>query len=156
MSAGAQAADWLLEPALAPVVDGDLLAPLYAGAARGELVLPACGGCGLPLDLEQLVCDGCGQREIVWRAVALAGVVHSATTMHRFEPGLVRASEPYPIVDVELRSGHRLIMTTLEHQRVPPDIGEPVAIAFRYLGGIAVPAAQSNPSIDTEAHHDKH
>lgn len=133
--------DWLLAESLAPAADDDLLAPLYAGGARRELVLPSCGSCELPLDLEQQVCDGCGAAEVAWRPVAPTGTVHSATVMHRREPGLVVAPEPYPILDVELDSGHRLIMTTRERTESLPRIGDRIAVAFRQLGGVSIPSA---------------
>ena len=50
--------DWLLSAELAPDVENDPLRPLYEAAARGELALPFCVSCALPLELEQYVCDG--------------------------------------------------------------------------------------------------
>ena len=133
--------DWLLAPSLAPTVAGDPLQPLYDGAARGELMLPFCSSCDAPVDLDQQVCDRCGSFETDWRATELAGTVHSATLMHRLEPGLVATTEPYPIVDVELRGGHRLIMTTVDVASAAPRIGDTVSVGFRHLGGVALPAA---------------
>ncbi|MDT5019460.1 MAG: uncharacterized protein QOD39_5620 [Mycobacterium sp.] len=132
--------DWLLDPALAPAVEGDVIRPLYDAAARGELVLPFCADCELPLELEQRTCDGCGGAERVWRQVDPRGSVHTATMMHRREPGLVRATDPYLIVDVEMGSGHRIVMTTLTPTDAMPRIGTPVRIGFRRLGDIAIPA----------------
>ena len=106
--------DWLLDSALAPPADDDLLAPLYQAAARNELAMPFCAACALALELDQKVCDGCGHSERDWRTVDPRGTVHTATLMHRREPGLVQAQAPYPIVDVELTSGHRLVMTTTQ------------------------------------------
>jgi uncharacterized OB-fold protein len=143
-------ADWLLADSLVPAVTDDRLEPLYAGAARGALVLPFCAGCALPLDLEQHVCDGCGSFEIDWRDTALTGTVHSSTTMHRLEPGLVTATHPYPIIDVEIDSGHRLIMTTVDETIRAPQIGDRIHIGFRHLAAVAIPAAQLTYSTDTE------
>ncbi|EIV91850.1 Zn-ribbon domain-containing OB-fold protein [Frankia sp. QA3] len=134
------AEDWLVDAALAPLADGSL-APLYAGAAAGELTLPFCATCGLALELEQRACDGCGATDIRWRPVERAGTVHAVTLVHRREPGLVRVTEPYPVVDIELTSGHRLIMTTLTATGSAPAIGRPVTVGFRVVGGVAVPAA---------------
>lgn len=132
--------DWLLHAVLAPAVDGDAIRPLYDAAARGELALPFCASCGLALELEQQVCDGCGRTERVWRGVQPRGVVHAATMMHRREPGLVRAEHPYPIVDVELESGHRIVMTTAVSCGSAPAIGAPVRVGFRRLGAVVLPA----------------
>jgi uncharacterized OB-fold protein len=132
--------DWLLERALAPAINGDALRPLYDAAARGDLALPFCAGCELALELEQQTCDACGRTEPVWRQVHPRGIVHAATMMHRREAGLVRATDPYPIVDVEMDSGHRIIMTTLTPTDAAPRIGTTVHVAFRRLGDVAIPA----------------
>jgi uncharacterized protein len=132
--------DWLLSSTLAPAVDGDPLSPLYHATSRGELALPFCTGCTRPLELDQEVCDQCGGSEIRWCSVDLRGTVHAATLMHRREPGLVHASAPYPIVDVELHSGHRLVMTTVHPADTAPAIGTAVRIGFRRLGDVLIPA----------------
>lgn len=137
--------DWLLDDSLAPNVEGDPLQPLYDGGARGELVLPFCGGCDAPLDLEQQVCDRCGSFDSAWKATDLDGIVHSSTLMHRIEVGLVETTSPYPIVDVELAGGHRLIMTTVDPVSDVPRIGDSVVVGFRTLGGVAIPAAHICP-----------
>ena len=132
--------DWLLDSALAPAADDDTLAPLYRAAMRNELALPFCAACALPLELDQEVCDNCGDAERDWRTVDPRGVVHAATLMHRREPGLVHAVAPYPIVDVELASGHRMLMTTVQPADTAPLIGTAVRIGFRRLGDVAIPA----------------
>jgi uncharacterized OB-fold protein len=132
--------DWLCDPVLAPAIDGDVIRPLYDAAARGELALPFCASCALALELEQQVCDGCGGTQRQWRDVERRGVVHAATMMYRREPGLVRAGVPYPIVDVELDSGHRVVMTTTTSCASAPGIGTPVHVGFRRLGDVVIPA----------------
>jgi uncharacterized OB-fold protein len=132
--------DWLLDSALAPAADDDLLAPLYRAAAREELVMPFCAACALPLELDQEVCDSCAHIERDWRTVTPIGAVHTVTLMHRREPGLVHAMTPYPIVDVELSSGHRMVMTTVQPADTAPPIGAAVRIGFRHLGDVAIPA----------------
>jgi uncharacterized OB-fold protein len=132
--------DWLLDPALAPAAEDDLLAPLYRAACRNELALPFCAACAIPLELDQEVCDACGGTEHDWRTVDPRGTVHAATLMHRREPGLVHAQSPYPIVDVELSSGHRMVMTTAHPSDVAPQVGTAVRIGFRLLGDVAIPA----------------
>jgi len=136
--------DWLLCAELAPDVDNDPLRPLYDAAARGELALPFCASCKLTLELEQYVCDGCGGQQRDWWVVAPEGVVHSSTVMHRREPGLVLTDAPYPVVDVELASGHRLIMTTLHPDPTAPAIGTAVRVAFRRLGMVHIPAVANS------------
>ncbi|MGD1257037.1 Zn-ribbon domain-containing OB-fold protein [Mycobacterium seoulense] len=132
--------DWLLDSSLAPMTAGDRLTPLYQAAKHGELAVPFCAACAQVLDLDQEVCDNCGSTESTWRTVELHGTVHTATLMYRSEPGLVHARLPYPIVDVELMSGHRLVMTTALATDSTPPIGSAVRIGFRRLGDVAIPA----------------
>jgi uncharacterized OB-fold protein len=133
-------ADWLLDATLAPEPEHDTLAPLYQATSRNELALPFCAACAQPLELDQEVCDDCGGAETDWCTVELRGIVHAATLMHRREPGLVHAEAPYPIVDVEMVSGHRLVMTTARPADASPAIGTHVRIGFRRLGDVAIPA----------------
>jgi uncharacterized protein len=144
----ARPGDWLVAPELAPNATDPVMAPVYEAAARGALALPFCAACGTPLELEQYVCDACGTNAEIgtagreWRDVPLAGTVHAATLVHRREPGLIVAGEPYPVIDVELASGHRLVLTTATPSGQAPDIGAPVEIAFRPVGAVTLPAVR--------------
>jgi uncharacterized OB-fold protein len=142
------AGDWLVAPELAPDASDPVMAPLYEAAGRGALALPFCAACATPLELEQYVCDACGAGAEIgtagreWRDVPLAGTVHAATLVHRREPGLIVATGPYPVIDVELVSGHRLVLTTAAPSGQAPDVGAPVEIAFRAVGGVTLPAVR--------------
>lgn len=132
--------DWLVADELAPAVTGTL-APLYEAAAAGVLALPFCGDCGATLELDQDLCDRCASGSVVWRRVEPVGVVHAVTTVHRREPRLTRPSDrPYHVIDAELASGHRLVLTTDRPADTPPAIADPVRIGFRTVGGTALPA----------------
>jgi uncharacterized OB-fold protein len=132
-------ADWLVDDSLAPHTDGTL-APMFAAATAGELAMPYCNACDQPLELEQLRCDACGAADVAWLGVDPRGTIHSITTVHRREPGLILATAPYHVVDVELASGHRLVMTTDRPIATPPAIGDAARIVFRDVGGVPVPS----------------
>jgi len=142
------AGDWLVARELAPDATDPVMAPVYEAAARGALALPFCAACSAPLELEQYVCDVCGASAEIgtpgrqWRDVPLDGTVHAATLVHRREPGLIIATGPYPVIDVELASGHRLVLTTATPSGLVPDIGAPVEIAFRTVGAVTLPAVR--------------
>lgn len=141
--------DWLVAPDLAPDTADPVMSPVYEAAARGALALPFCAACGTPLELEQYVCDACGASAEIgtpgreWRDVPPAGTVHAATLVHRREPGLIVALGPYPVIDVELDSGHRLVLTTATPSGQAPEIGAPVEIAFRTVGAVTLPAVRA-------------
>jgi uncharacterized OB-fold protein len=141
-------ADWLVAPELAPNAADPVMAPVYEASARGALALPFCAACDTPLELEQYVCDVCGASAEIgtpgreWRAVPPVGTVHAATLVHRREPGLIVAMSPYPVIDVELDSGHRLVLTTATPSGQAPEIGAPVEIAFRTVGAVTLPAVR--------------
>ncbi len=148
--------DWLVAESLRPITEGEL-APFYDASAHGRLSMPFCAACvSTPLELDQTACDVCASQAIVWRDVALHGIVHTATTVHRLEPGLVLASEPYHVVDVDLQSGHRLLMTTTAATSICPLIGSAVTIGFRCVGGVSVPAVNvpaDESTTDVGANH---
>jgi uncharacterized protein len=131
--------DWLVNDQVTPAADG-VLAPLYEAASRGLLALPFCKDGRHVVELEQTICDLCGSTSQIWVPVSLVGVVHSSTLVHRVEPGLTNAGGPYPVVDVELNSGHRLVLTTTEPVTFAPAIGAHVKIGFRRVGGVSIPA----------------
>jgi uncharacterized protein len=141
--------DWLVAPELAPDATDPVMAPLYEAAARGALALPFCAACGAPLELEQYLCDMCGASADVgtagrqWRDVPLEATVHTATLVHRRERGLIVAPGPYPVIDVELASGHRLVLTTDAPSGQAPGIGTPVEIAFRTVAAVKLPAVRA-------------
>ena len=68
--------------------------------------------------------------------------MHAATLVHRRERELIITAHPYPVIDVELTSGHRLVLTTSGACEHAPAIGAPVEIAFRTVGAVALPAVR--------------
>jgi len=135
----------LVVDSLAPATAG-ALEPMYDAAAAGRLQMPFCASCRIALELEQLVCDRCGSGGPQWQEVEPRGTVHAVTTVHRHEPSLIRAREPYSILDVELESGHRIIMTTT----APVGgyaVGDAVAVTFRTVGDVAIPAVSATPPV---------
>lgn len=135
------AGDWLVVESLAPDTTDATTAPFYAATAQGRVALPFCAACGATLELEQCACDVCGG-DAEWREVERHGRVHAVTRVHRREPGLIVAAQPYLVIDVELDSGHRLTMTTTGPCADMPEIGQAVQIGFRDVGGVGIPAVQ--------------
>ena len=96
------AADWLVAPELAPDA-GDPDWPRCTRRPPGaRSPCRSAPRARTPLELEQYVCDACGASAEVgtagreWRDVPLAGTVHTATLVHRREPGLIVAAGALP------------------------------------------------------------
>lgn len=83
-----------------PVIDDPDSGGFFAAAARGELALCACTGCGAVLHLPRAYCSRCGGWDTTWRPVAGRGRLYSWTTVeHQVHPAF---PVPYTIVLVEL------------------------------------------------------
>ncbi len=138
------APDWLVLDTAAPSAE-EPLARFFAGTADDELLLPFCGN-GHPLDFDQVECERpeCGERSPEWRPVPKSGTVIASIVMHRLEKAYIAAKAPYPVLEVEFDSGHRLYLSTdRDPGAVAYQTGERVDIAFVSVGGIRIPRVRS-------------
>ena len=114
-----------------PIPDvSEELAPFFAAAREGRLVIQRCTGCGQRRFPPREICSRCLGREAEWVPSGGRGTIVSFNVMHQvYHPGF--ASEvPYAVVLVELEDGGRLLSNLvdcpLEHLR----IGLPVEVTF--------------------------
>ncbi|WAH97649.1 OB-fold domain-containing protein [Arthrobacter sp. MMS18-M83] len=133
--------DWLVLDAAAPSIEEPLLTFLD-GTARGELVLPFCTN-GHPLDFDQGRCEQDGSTEQpVWRTVSSRATVIASIVMHRTEKTFVKAVVPYPVIEVELGSGHRLYVSTDREPERNYQAGDQVELTFVVVGETRIPRIQ--------------
>lgn len=137
--------DWLMDPAARPSGEPPLEEFLEAAAA-GSLSMPFCSLCDRPLDIDQVRCEGCCEGRPTWRQVDLTGRVLAAIEMHRFEKSLVRSTAPYQLVEVELVSGHRLIVSTDEPTSRKYQAGDAIDLGLVEVGGQNVPRIRTERS----------
>ena len=130
--------DWLLHDSAAPS-DVAPLTQYLAGSAEGKLVLPFCTACKHPLDLDQLHCDECAHQERVWQEVEPAGRVTVAILMNRVDARYVKQEAAYPVVEVSLNSGHRIIVSTSTVADAPIASGTEVRLEFVQVGTQNIP-----------------
>ena len=139
---------------LEPVIDDDG-APFFEYAERGELRMQTCGDCGEVRFPPRPMCPHCQSTASEWKLMSGHGTVWSFAVPH---PPLLpdyAAVAPYPVVVVELAEDRRL---RLVGKLVPADdpagapinalfdgpgratieIGDPVDVAFRRIGDVAV------------------
>jgi uncharacterized protein len=115
--------------------DDELSRPFWDAAARRELQLPRCSGCGRWQWYPDDAGPDCAGAHLVWETVATTGTVHSKTTVRRgFLPG-GRDDPPFVVGLVELDGvdGVRLVANLADDP--PVAIGARVRAEFEPLGG---------------------
>lgn len=81
----------------------------WEGAARGELLIQRCSGCGGHQLYPRPYCLRC-QGEVEWVPASGGGVVYSKITVH-LQP-LPELEPPYDVILVELDEGPRMLANT--------------------------------------------
>ena len=106
------------------------LAPYFAAARAGRLVVQRCTGCGALRFPPRELCSACLATEAAWQEVSGRGEIFSYYVMHQiYHPGFA-AEVPYAVVVVELEEGARLVSNMLECPPAELRIGMPVEVAF--------------------------
>jgi hypothetical protein len=106
------------------------LAPFFAAAKQGQLVVQRCASCGLDRFPPREVCSRCWSRDATWAPVSGRGEVYSFYLMHQvYHPGF--ASEvPYVVVLVQLEDGPRVLSNLVGCTREEIRVGMPVEVTF--------------------------
>jgi uncharacterized OB-fold protein len=104
--------------------------PFWAAAARGELLLPRCGECGVWLHPQDETCAR-GHLDHVWAAASGTGTIVAATVVHR--TGHPALPAPYTVLVVRLDEGPQLVSSLSGPGRVAP--GSRVRVVFDRVSG---------------------
>lgn len=112
-----------------PAPYGDpVTAPFWAAAARHELLVQECRGCGARQFTPRRLCLACGSEDVGWLRCAGTGVIHSLTVSHlEVVPGL---APPYAVVIVALPEGPRLLSRLVGEDPLGAAIGDPVVLEW--------------------------
>ena len=117
-----------------PDVDDPLTAPYFAGAARGELVIPRCESCGEYVWYPADACPHDGGA-LVWTAVSGRGTLFTWAVVRR--PFLPAFEDRVPFVTalVALDEDPAVRLCTYVVDTAPEDLvaDAPVAVTFRPL-----------------------
>jgi len=134
---------------LLPVLDGEDSEPFWAGTARGELLVQACGACGRWRFPPRPMCPHCRSTEVRWEPAKGTGTVWSYVVPH--PPLLPAYAElaPYNVIVVALDEDPTIRM--IGNLLASPDggineidpasiqIGEPVRVVFQQIDDVALP-----------------
>jgi uncharacterized OB-fold protein len=140
-SRGGQVGGWP-----APDLADPELAPFWAGASVGRLLVQRCDSCGTLRWPPRAACAACGGSRLGWAEVSGAGSVYSWTEVHRSPLPYFRLHVPYAVALVELREDPRLRMLGLLEPGpqaggdAPVSIGMDVRVRFRDVApGVRLP-----------------
>lgn len=134
---------------LLPDTDDPVAAEFWAGTARGELLVQACGGCGAWRMPPRPMCPACRSVAVTWEPTSGRGRVWSFAVPH--PPLLPAYAElaPYNVVVVELEErpeirfvGNLVARPDGAINEVDPatiTIGEPVRVVFQHVEDVALP-----------------
>ena len=125
-----------------PVPDA-LSRPFWEAAARGELAIQRCDGCGRYQHPPRPLCEGCAESRFSYPAVSGRGRVHGYTTNHQRNVAGFEDAVPYVNLIVELEEQPMLCLVG----DLPADeadwvaVGAPVEVRFEPFGDAAGGAA---------------
>ena len=117
---------------LLPDLQDDDAAPFWAGTARGELLVQACGQCGRRRIPPRPMCFACRSRTIAWDRLSGTGVIWSFVVPHPPLLPAYQALAPYNVVTVALAedSTLRLVGNLVARADGPINEVDPTTIAI--------------------------
>jgi uncharacterized OB-fold protein len=115
-----------------PEVDAQL-APFFAAAKEGRLVVQRCSQCGAYRFPPRELCSGCLSTASTWVEVAGRGEIFSYNVMHQVYHPAFAAEVPYAVVVVKLAEGPKMISNLVDCPVDEIRIGMPVEVVFEPL-----------------------
>jgi uncharacterized OB-fold protein len=109
------------------------LAPFFAAARGGKLVVQQCARCGERRFPPREICSRCLGRESSWVTSSGRGTIASWNVMHQVYHPAFAEEVPYAVVLVELEDGGRMISNVVDCPLDRLRIGLPVEVTFEKL-----------------------
>ena len=114
-----------------PDLNDAATAPYWEAAARHELALPRCDGCGLVFFPPRELCPGCWGVNMSWQTMSGRGTVWTFTEVHvPFYDDTWADDVPYVVAVIELDEGPRLLANLVEPDMDRLVIGDRVEATF--------------------------
>ncbi len=116
------------------------MAPFFAAARDGRLVVQRCSDCALLRFPARELCSGCLSTASTWVEVSGRGEVFSFNVMHQVYHPAFAAEVPYAVVVVRLAEGVKLTSALVDCPPGEIRIGMPVTVVFeRVSADVALP-----------------
>ena len=112
-----------------PEVDATL-APFFAAANDGRLVVQRCTDCGALRFPPRELCSSCLATKASWAEVSGRGTIFSFNVMHQVYHPAFATEVPYAVVVVQLAEGPKLISNLVDCPVEEIHIGMPVEVVF--------------------------
>lgn len=109
------------------------LAPYFAAARAGRLVVQRCTGCSALRFPPRELCSACLATEATWQEVSGRGEIFSYYVMHQVYHQGFAAEVPYAVVVVKLEEGPKLTSNVVDCPLDEIAIGMPVEVVFEEL-----------------------
>ena len=110
------------------------MAPFWAAARSGRLVLQRCGKCARFHFPAVEICSGCLSGDsLAWVDASGRGEIFSYVVMHQLYHPAFANQVPYVVVDVKLAEGPRMIARVLDCEAKDLSIGMDVEVSFEPL-----------------------
>ncbi len=124
-----------------PDLDDLRTAEFFAGAARGELVIPKCDQCGAFCWYPERACPGCEGETFTWTAVSGRGRLYSWAVVRRAFLPAFEAMVPFVtgLVALEEDPAVRIVSYIVDCQPESLAADQPVEAVFRPLSFPTVP-----------------
>ncbi|WP_083896216.1 Zn-ribbon domain-containing OB-fold protein [Nocardia jiangxiensis] len=104
-------------------------APFFEGAARGELMLQRCEGCGTHMWPVKYRCINCFGGDVHWRAATGRATLYSLVLVHQPYPGF---EVPYVLATIETVEGVRFNSTIVGPDPGATPIGADLMVEFDF------------------------
>lgn len=131
----------------APAIDPEV-EPYWAGARRGELIVPFCSECDRHFWYPRPFCPRCGGEEIDWRTSPGTGSVYSYTIVRRAF-GEWKTHAPFVVAYIQLDEGVTVTGNIVDADLTTLAIGTRVHALFEVDADGGQPILRFIP-IDTE------
>jgi hypothetical protein len=130
-----------------PDMNDAATAPYWQAAARHELILPRCEGCGLVFFPPRDACPGCWGGELSWQTMSGRGTVWTFTEVHvPFYDDTWADDVPYVVAVIELDEGPRLLANITDTDMDRLSVGDRVEVVFEdRTEGVSLPMFRLAP-----------
>jgi uncharacterized OB-fold protein len=106
------------------------MAPYFAAAREGRLVVQRCAECALMRFPARELCSGCLSTASTWIQVSGRGEIYSFNVMHQLYHPAFAAEVPYAVVVVKLAEGLKMTSSVVDCPPHDIRIGMPVTVVF--------------------------